>query len=101
MVFVCHSCHNTTEPENAGITILKKYVLNPALITELEFLLAQPVSKPEKLGKIHVPNSNNIIIPQITKYNLKTEDLKNKGLKAKQSKNRDTKNRDIKIRESE
>lgn len=48
----------------------------------------------QKLGKIHIPNSDNIIIPQITKYNLKTEDLKNKGLKIKQSKNKDTKNKD-------
>ncbi|MFX1509172.1 MAG: hypothetical protein ACFFBR_02600 [Promethearchaeota archaeon] len=46
MIFVCHSCHNITEPENAGITVLKKYVLNPALISELEFMLAKPSEKP-------------------------------------------------------
>lgn len=45
MIFVCHSCHTITEPENAGITVLKKYVLNPALISELEFLLAKPAKK--------------------------------------------------------
>jgi hypothetical protein len=52
MIFVCHSCHNITEPENAGITILKKYVLNPALISELEFLLAQPAKKKKQPSKI-------------------------------------------------
>jgi hypothetical protein len=51
MVFVCHSCHNITEPENAGVTILKKFVLNPALISELEFLLAKPVAKMKKPAK--------------------------------------------------
>ncbi len=39
MIFVCHACHTITEPEDAGILILKKYVLNPALLPELEFLL--------------------------------------------------------------
>ncbi|MFX1565019.1 MAG: hypothetical protein ACFFCH_03410 [Promethearchaeota archaeon] len=52
MIFVCHSCHNITEPENAGITILKKYVLNPALISELEFLLAEATPKISKEPKI-------------------------------------------------
>ena len=51
MVFVCHSCHNITEPENAGITILKKYLLNPALVSELEFLLAKPAQKQDKPSK--------------------------------------------------
>ncbi len=51
MIFVCHSCHNITEPENAGITILKKYVLNPALISELEFLLAKPAKQAKKSAK--------------------------------------------------
>ncbi len=51
MIFVCHSCHNITEPENAGVTTLKKYVLNPALISELEFLLAQPDLKRKKAPK--------------------------------------------------
>ncbi|MFX1318741.1 MAG: hypothetical protein ACFE9D_09680 [Promethearchaeota archaeon] len=48
MIFVCHSCHTITEPEDAGILILKKYVLNPALIPELEFLLARPSAKTSK-----------------------------------------------------
>jgi hypothetical protein len=51
MIFVCHSCHTITEPENAGITILKKYVLNPALTSELEFLLAEPPVKVKMPGK--------------------------------------------------
>ncbi len=52
MIFVCHSCHNITEPENAGITVLKKYVLNPGLISELEFLLAKTIMKTKKPAKI-------------------------------------------------
>ena len=51
MIFVCHSCHNITEPEEAGITVLKKYVLNPALISELEFILAKPTKKAKKTAK--------------------------------------------------
>ncbi|MFW9985565.1 MAG: hypothetical protein ACFFDJ_03275 [Candidatus Odinarchaeota archaeon] len=42
MVFTCHSCHTITEPENAKVRVLKKYVLNPALISDLEFILAKP-----------------------------------------------------------
>jgi hypothetical protein len=45
MIFICHSCHTISEPENAGIQVLKKYLLNPALVSELEFLLATPVLK--------------------------------------------------------
>ena len=40
----------------------------------------------EKLGKVNVPNNNaNIIIPQITEYNLQTQELKMKGVKKKKS----------------
>jgi hypothetical protein len=42
MVFTCHSCHTITEPENARVRVLKKYVLNPALISDLELLLTKP-----------------------------------------------------------
>ncbi len=41
MIFICHCCHAITEPEETAITVLKKYVLNPALIPELEFLLTR------------------------------------------------------------
>lgn len=41
MTFTCHACHTTTKPEGAVITVLKKYVLNPVLISELEYLLVE------------------------------------------------------------
>ncbi len=41
MTFTCHSCHTTTKLESAAITILKKYVLNPVLTSELEHLLSE------------------------------------------------------------
>jgi hypothetical protein len=44
MEFVCHFCHTKTEPDRAGVKILKKYVLNPALISELESVLS--IQKP-------------------------------------------------------
>ncbi|MFW9831155.1 MAG: hypothetical protein ACFFD8_05225 [Candidatus Thorarchaeota archaeon] len=47
MIFVCHSCQSVTEPEGAGISLLKKYVLNPALISELEFLLSNDARSKE------------------------------------------------------
>lgn len=47
MIFICHSCHAITEPEETAITVLKKYVLNPALIPELEFLITRK-KHPEK-----------------------------------------------------
>jgi hypothetical protein len=63
MIFVCHSCHNITEPENAGITILNKYVLNPALISELEFLLAKPAQQGKKPSKIPLKTKDIIEEP--------------------------------------
>lgn len=51
MIFICHSCHAITEPEETAITVLKKYVLNPALIPELEFLLTRKKHRTEKSPK--------------------------------------------------
>jgi hypothetical protein len=51
MIFVCHACHTITEPENAGIQTLKKYMLNPALVSELEFLLANTMPKTKESVK--------------------------------------------------
>lgn len=48
MIFICHSCHAITEPEETAITVLKKYVLNPALIPELEFLLTREKQRTKK-----------------------------------------------------
>ena len=48
MIFICHSCHAITEPEETAITVLKKYVLNPALIPELEFLLTREKHQTKK-----------------------------------------------------
>jgi hypothetical protein len=63
MIFVCHACHNITEPENAGITTLKKYVLNPALISELEFLLAKPAQQRIKSSKTSLKTKDIIEEP--------------------------------------
>ena len=38
MIFVCHACKGIIEPEEAEVTTLKKYLLNPAFIPELESL---------------------------------------------------------------
>jgi hypothetical protein len=51
MIFICHSCHAITEPEETAITVLKKYVLNPALIPELEFLLTRKKHRTKKSPK--------------------------------------------------
>jgi hypothetical protein len=51
MVFICHSCHAITEPEETAITVLKKYVLNPALIPELEFLMIRKKHRAKKSPK--------------------------------------------------
>ena len=42
MIFVCHACKGIIEPEEAEVTTLKKYILNPAFIPELEILIQQP-----------------------------------------------------------
>jgi len=51
MIFICRSCHTITEPEETAIIILKKYVLNPALIPELEFLLTRKKPSTNKFPK--------------------------------------------------
>jgi Fe2+ or Zn2+ uptake regulation protein len=38
MIFVCHACHSIVELEEAEVTTLKKYILNPTFIPELEIL---------------------------------------------------------------
>jgi uncharacterized OB-fold protein len=38
MVFQCHQCRAKTEPEEAGVKVLYKFILNPALIDELSIL---------------------------------------------------------------
>jgi hypothetical protein len=45
LVFVCHHCRETLEPEKASVKVLVKYILNPALVSELEAILsgAKPV----------------------------------------------------------
>ncbi|MFX1576532.1 MAG: hypothetical protein ACFFCF_05120 [Promethearchaeota archaeon] len=75
MIFVCHSCHNVTEPENAGITVLKKYVLNPALISELEFLLAKPGLKTKELTDIKQTKKAQVEPPSLTPVPLATPQL--------------------------
>jgi len=40
LIFMCHRCRTSLEPEKAGVKVLFKYILNPALISELEALLA-------------------------------------------------------------
>ncbi|MDO8055302.1 MAG: hypothetical protein Q6361_00435, partial [Candidatus Hermodarchaeota archaeon] len=42
MIFVCHACKAIIEPEEAEVTTLKKYLLNPTFIPELEPLIQQP-----------------------------------------------------------
>lgn len=44
LIFVCHSCRESLEPEKAGVKVLSKYLLNPALVSELDTLLK--ASKP-------------------------------------------------------
>jgi hypothetical protein len=75
MIFVCHSCHNVTEPENAGITVLKKYVLNPALISELEFLLAKPGLKTKEFTDIKQTRKAQMEPPFLTPVPLATPQL--------------------------
>jgi hypothetical protein len=41
MIFVCHACKGIIEPEEAEVTTLKKYILNPTFISELENLIQQ------------------------------------------------------------
>lgn len=38
MIFQCHQCRAKTEPEEAGVKVLYKFILNPALIDELFIL---------------------------------------------------------------
>lgn len=40
MIFICHSCHTNTAPESAEFKILKKFIINPVLVPELEMLLS-------------------------------------------------------------
>ncbi|MFX1563240.1 MAG: hypothetical protein ACFFDP_08025 [Promethearchaeota archaeon] len=39
LIFVCHSCRESLEPEKASVKVLSKYLLNPALVSELDTLL--------------------------------------------------------------
>lgn len=47
LIFVCHHCRESLEPEKAGVKILSKYLLNPTLVSELEVLLS--AVKPAKV----------------------------------------------------
>ena len=45
MIFVCHACKGIIEPEEAEVTTLKKYLLNPTFLPELEILLQKGLHK--------------------------------------------------------
>jgi hypothetical protein len=45
MIFVCHACKAIIEPDEAEVTILKKYLLNPTFIPELEIFMQQDPRK--------------------------------------------------------
>ncbi|MFX1561780.1 MAG: hypothetical protein ACFFDP_00540 [Promethearchaeota archaeon] len=48
LIFICHRCRTNIDPEKATVKVLLKYILNPALIFELESLLVSV--KPAKIA---------------------------------------------------
>ncbi|MFX1244116.1 MAG: hypothetical protein ACFE8F_04085 [Promethearchaeota archaeon] len=56
MVFTCHSCHTIIEPEEAEVTVLNKYVLNPTFTSELEIFFEQ---QPTQINPSQILNAQH------------------------------------------